>query len=617
MIQSVKNKVLQSLQKERMGLSLVACALLVVMGISVMMAFYLSQYQQTQNRTQGLSLTRLVAEIPFDKLASIKTKNTLKNIFYSNLQSDLAYILLTDLSGARVSEVSNAGVLAPQLSVSMEPTQWKGERELQLNGSTIIEFYAPIFTGSEHKGFVSVGYFLPSYLSLSQFVPYIATIVLPVFLLTPIFYGLMRREVKPLVSAHNDISDHFNSMKNNPIEISADGELSDFVGNFNEYFGQLRRQIEYLEVEKTQSQVNEKIVAYNFNRFEQLLDQLPDAVLALDELGSPIFSNARMQSLLHVTQDQILNSPVQEWCNELPLREFVQRCQKNGQVTQDTLKLSLSDGPVTLLSVKSVPVYDDIDGASQFVGSMIVMKDDSALAQMQESRDHFIAHVSHELKTPLNTLAMYSESLLGAENNDPEFKAEALNVIHDETERMSELINNLLSITQLETGGMNIDRHRVKMNEFIQDIFDNVSKSDASQSIDFVLEMPSVVSSVAIDKNLMRIAINNLLTNAIKYNRENGRVTLKVEELNDQIKLSVSDTGIGIKIEDQPKVFDKFFRSEEEGVRERSGHGLGLTLTRDIINLHGGRISVTSEPEQGTEFTIEFQKESNLLKWAS
>jgi len=104
------------------------------------------------------------------------------------------------------------------------------------------------------------------------------------------------------------------------------------------------------------------------------------------------------------------------------------------------------------------------------------------------------------------------------------------------------------------------------------------------------------------------------LTNAIKYNREEGEVIVSVEDDDAAVRISVRDTGLGISREDQSYVFDRFYRSEERQVRQRSGHGLGLSLARDIVNLHQGRIHLNSELGEGTEFIIELQKEVRLLR---
>jgi signal transduction histidine kinase len=124
------------------------------------------------------------------------------------------------------------------------------------------------------------------------------------------------------------------------------------------------------------------------------------------------------------------------------------------------------------------------------------------------------------------------------------------------------------------------------------------------------------MSSVSVDKDLLRVAVNNLLTNAIKYNKPGGRVTLSADESEQEISIRVRDTGIGIAPAEQQRIFDKFYRSEEESVRLQSGHGLGLALAREIVLLHHGTLSVESTPGEGTEFTIELNKETHFLKQA-
>ncbi|MBT8148581.1 MAG: hypothetical protein KJO24_01530, partial [Gammaproteobacteria bacterium] len=253
------NKILQALKREKMGLSLIACALLVVVGISVLMIFYLARIQADENRSQGLSLTRLVAEIPYDRLSSIRTRNTLKNIFYSREHSRLAYIVLTDRNGESVAEVAGAGIGAPKFEIANAPTQWTGERNLQVGNTRINELYAPILSAAEMKGYVRVGYFAPGFQSGMQYIPYIATIVLPVFLLTPIFYWLMRQEVKPLHSAQSEIANQLHHLENSPITISADGQLAGFMENFNRFIAQNTQRINCLESEKQQSEVSANV----------------------------------------------------------------------------------------------------------------------------------------------------------------------------------------------------------------------------------------------------------------------------------------------------------------------------------------------------------------------
>ncbi len=128
--------------------------------------------------------------------------------------------------------------------------------------------------------------------------------------------------------------------------------------------------------------------------------------------------------------------------------------------------------------------------------------------------------------------------------------------------------------------------------------------------------MPNEISSLYVDKDLLRIAINNLLTNAIKYSDITGTVTLSAEQVDNSIHIRVRDTGIGIDANEQHQIFEKFYRSNDENVRERTGHGLGLSLAKDIINLHHGKLKLQSVIGEGSEFTIILENNSSMLERA-
>ena len=188
-----------------------------------------------------------------------------------------------------------------------------------------------------------------------------------------------------------------------------------------------------------------------------------------------------------------------------------------------------------------------------------------------------------------------------------------MNVIHDEVERLSTLINNLLAINQYELGGVVAQRKHVRLHELLDDAFSNISKGRGDKNLKFDLEIPREMSLAFIDKDLFRIAINNLLTNAIKYSKPGGKVSLSALENENNIEIRVSDEGYGIAEQDQTKIYDKFFRSNADDIREQTGHGLGLSLVRQIILMHHGELSFTSELDKGSEFVITLEKMSSQI----
>ncbi len=193
---------------------------------------------------------------------------------------------------------------------------------------------------------------------------------------------------------------------------------------------------------------------------------------------------------------------------------------------------------------------------------------------------------------------------------------DACNVIHDEVERLSTLVSNMLNITKMETGSLSLERQRVRLRDLLKDVFNHISKSGGAGELKFDLLLPGKLSAVAVDKDLLRIALNNLLANAIKYSEPGGKVSLSASETADAIEIRVTDTGLGVALEDQERIFEKFYRSDDENARKRGGHGLGLSLAKDIVELHQGRLSVESTLGEGAEFIITLQKEAGLVQQA-
>ena len=141
-----------------------------------------------------------------------------------------------------------------------------------------------------------------------------------------------------------------------------------------------------------------------------------------------------------------------------------------------------------------------------------------------------------------------------------------------------------------------------------------MSRNLQTGDIEFELNIPHDLGTLSLDKDLVRVSVNNLISNAIKYNRPGGKVELSAEENEQEIIIRVRDTGIGIAEQDQHRIYNKFFRSEDDEVRQRTGHGLGLSLVQEAVKLHNGKIQLNSKPGEGSEFVMSFTKESNMLQ---
>ena len=281
----------------------------------------------------------------------------------------------------------------------------------------------------------------------------------------------------------------------------------------------------------------------------------------------------------------------------------------------ETVYVQPDDREERTLAINAFPLLTSQEPAA-VSGTLIIIGDATQEILARQSRSEFVAHVGHELKTPLNTLALYSEVLLDDDGGDPEERIEAANTIHDEVERMTGLVNNLLSIARIEMGSIDLDKQRVRIGDLLEDIGENLGRLAARQDVSLDIDLPQHLSPILVDKDLLRVAINNLVSNAVKYNRTGGHVSIAAEETDEAVLIHVQDDGLGISEADRAHVFDKFFRSESSEVRTRSGHGLGLSLTRQIVELHDGQVNIESELGSGSKFTIALWKRFGLVKRA-
>ena len=598
---------------------MIIASLMVIAVILGLLFTYQQKSRETEIRSQGISLVRLLSQMPHEQLMQQNATQNVLQLVRSHNDPDFAYALVVDAEGTPLNKVTAPGVIVPTHRLPDNSGSRLGEHELALEatGRTVTEFYAPTLLDTDLPGHIRLGYFTPGFgLKLDQ-IPFFATLALPIFLLTPLFYFLVKREIGPLVRINRDIQHHLDEGSFQKLEIHADGELSGFMQQFNRFVEFAQRRVEDLEDRQTQLLTSTKILSYKRARIETVLQALPDAVIVLDESGLISFANDKLNGLLGVSVEDIIGKRPSDWCCNADVLDFLSRYDNKGAkgYALETIQYSPENAPEKTIQVTTYPLFSPMEQEHVF-GTLVVFRDVTLEMLAKQSRGEFVAHVAHELKTPLNVLAMYSEALAGQDGESLDTRIETVNIIQDEVERLATLINNLLSITKMEMGSQSLNRNRVKLRKLLQDSFNTASRNRTAQGLNFHLDLPKEISTVSVDKDLLRIAINNLLTNAVKYNIPQGHVTLFAEETEATIRIGVRDSGIGIIPEEQQRIFEKFYRSNDDEVRSRSGHGLGLALAKDIVNLHHGELRVDSTPGEGTEFTIELRKEINFLQQA-
>jgi PAS domain S-box-containing protein len=597
-------------KSQRLGLLMIAVSLTVIAVILFLLVERQAESRRAQMRVQGLSMVRSISSIPFDQLLPKENQGVLVQALL-NLKGnpDFGYGVIVDPQGKNLGDATAPGALIPNAAISTEPAAWYGEQALVSpgDGRKLREFYGPVLSNGSLRGFVRLGFYEPRVFSTEQ-ISFLSLLALPIFLMVPLFYFLIRRETKPLDKISQQLQEIAASGPAS-IQLNASGEMGDFVQNFNQFMQLTQKRLGEFEGEKMHMIASNRMLSYKKDKIETVLQAIPEAVIVMDETGSANFANAKVEPILGVKADQVIGHTPEDWCKNPEVRGFLSRFQQQPQQSWrvETMEYAPQNAPDRRIAVSAYPLFSAQD-SSETQGTLVVFRDITQDHLAKNIGAEFVAQVSHELKTPLNTLSMYSETLLGDAGKNESVRVEAINVIHDEVERMSSLINNLLSISKIELGNIFLERKLVRLGDLLKDTFDNLAQSDRASELKFSAKLPPDLPPVALDKDLFRIAVTNLLTNAIKYNRPGGSVLLITEEIDDHIIIRVRDTGIGIAVEDQPRIFDKFFRASNPEAAGRGGHGLGLYLAREIVELHHGKLTVQSELDKGSEFTITIKK---------
>lgn len=229
------------------------------------------------------------------------------------------------------------------------------------------------------------------------------------------------------------------------------------------------------------------------------------------------------------------------------------------------------------------------------------------LKKLEKIRTEFLANVSHELRTPIFTIQGYLETLLNGAMDDPSVNTMFLKKAIRHTGNLSNLLNDLIDISMIESGQMKMTFVHFKVDEFMQNIIKEFAPLAASKGLELRDNTIREGLQLYADKPKLKQVLGNLIQNAIKYT-ERGKIELIVEEEEKSAKIIVRDSGIGISTEDTQRIFERFYRVDKTRSREIGGTGLGLAIVKHIVEAHGSKIEVNSEINKGTEFSFRLRK---------
>ncbi len=326
-----------------------------------------------------------------------------------------------------------------------------------------------------------------------------------------------------------------------------------------------------------------------------IFNSMVEGLLLLDERGRVQLANRAFKKLFEAT-DVVLGKTVLEVLRLHELAEMVESLGPN-QLWQDR-ELKFPGAVERWLQVSAAIV---LGGSGERQGTILVFHDLTRLKQLERTREDFVANVSHELRTPLSLIKGYAETLLDGAKDNPEVATKFLQTIDRNARRLDLLIQDLLTISALESGRVALNFQPVKLRPVVERSLADLKTQAAARKVTLTNDLPDLTAQA--DETRTEQVLSNLLENAVKYGREGGAVIVGGRETDDgKLEMFVQDDGPGIPAAALERVFERFYRVDKARSREQGGTGLGLAIVKHIVQSHGGKVWAESEPGHGAKF---------------
>ncbi len=375
----------------------------------------------------------------------------------------------------------------------------------------------------------------------------------------------------------------------------ADGDINALQkSESKDEIGNLTNSLIYLAHTRKQSSdqaMGEKI------KVETILQNMNDGILAFDMKGKLIHFNPEAKRLLN-----------RQYLDDIRFDRFFKEI--NANITLGDLLYMKPDGSVER-EIKLANQYLHLNFATFKVdnkvgGIIVVIHDVTKQEKLEQSRRDFVANVSHELRTPLTTIKSYSETLADMTDVDRELQIRFLNVIATESDRMARIISNLLTLAELDENHTYIKPPEpIDVRKMLETIVERMSLTAQKKHQTLTYHPINDVPIIAGDHDVLERIIINIVSNALKYTRDGGRIEVYSSKVYTDISIKVVDNGIGIQEDKLPHIFDRFYRVDKARSRDTGGTGLGLAIAKQSLeSVFNGKIKIASEFHKGTEVTI-------------
>ncbi|HHY64394.1 MAG TPA: cell wall metabolism sensor histidine kinase WalK, partial [Clostridiaceae bacterium] len=375
------------------------------------------------------------------------------------------------------------------------------------------------------------------------------------------------------------------------IEVRSDDELGRLAKTFNFMSSRLKSMLTEITSEK--------------KKLETILNYMNDGIIAYNRNGEVIHINPAAKRLLYNKLSDIVS--FDEFMSTLGIELSIEQVTNDRNNCEPSQKVQYRD---RFFKVQLAVFTDENE---QVDGIITVIQDITEEQKLEKMRREFVANVSHELRTPLTSVKSYTETLLDGALSDMQTAEQFLHVINEETDRMTRLVKDLLTLSQHD-GGIKLNLEDTSIGDLVAACVNRMRREAEAKKQSLKLKIRPNIPIISVDRYRIDQLIVNIIGNAIKYTPEKGEIWVHVYCERDMVIINVSDNGIGIPESDLNRIFERFFRVDKARSRQMGGTGLGLSIAKEIAVMHGGDITVKSKLGKGTSVFIKLPVQNRQKK---
>ncbi len=329
-----------------------------------------------------------------------------------------------------------------------------------------------------------------------------------------------------------------------------------------------------------------------------ILSNMMEGVVAVDTSARVLFLNEALARLFEVDSSTAKGKHLLEVVRQNQINTLLQSVLQEKKPTSDEIHTFAPDERI--FEAIAAPLLQQ----GKSMGALLVLHDITKVRKLEQVRRDFVANVSHELRTPLASIKGFAETLRNGALSDATVANEFLKSIEKHTDNMTALVDDLLSLTAIESGQRAPNKESLRLSEAVSEVIKGLAPIANKSKVEIQNRVATDMACVLMDRGHLKQIIVNLLENAIKFNHEGGWVKLEASLDGDWISLLIIDSGSGIPAQDLPRIFERFYRVDKARSRALGGTGLGLSIVKHLVEVNGGSVSVDSSATKGSTFTV-------------